>query len=1078
MGLVDFCFVVPLLLLLGQQAAAGRAPRLPEDLALLSVRASLTDPSGALDSWKAATDHCGWEGVACDPVGDGAVVSLDLAGRNLSGVLSPEVGRLRSLLNLFPTALSRLRNLQVLDLYNNNLTGDLPAELFNTRNLRHLHLGGNYFTGSIPPEYGRWEFLQYLALSGNELTGPIPPEIGNLTRLQELYIGYFNMFTGGIPPEIGNLSALVRLDVANCGITGEIPPEIGKLENLDTLFLQVNGLTGELSPELGKLRSLKSMDLSNNALTGGIPSSFSEFKNLTLLNLFRNRLHGSIPDFIGDLPKLEVLQLWENNFTGSVPQQLGSNKMLQVLDLSSNKLTGNIPRDLCSGNRLQTLIALGNFLFGPIPDSLGRCESLGRIRLGDNYLNGSIPDGLFSLPNLLQVELQNNLLSGGFPETRGSAISPNLGQISLSNNKLTGPLPESIGNFSGVQKLLLNQNLLSGGIPRRSPACSNYRKWTSAGTDSLRNDLSGGIPEEISAMRILNYLNLSRNHLSGGIPSSISTMQSLTSVDFSYNNLSGLVPGNGQFSYFNSSSFVGNPDLCGPYLGPCRADVVPDSQAAHGKGRFTGSFKLLLVIGLLICSIAFAVAAIFKARSLKKASGARAWKLTAFQRLDFTSDDVLACLKEENVIGKGGAGVVYKGVMPNGDQVAVKRLPVMSRGSSHDHGFSAEIQTLGRIRHRHIVRLLGFCSNHETNLLVYEYLPNGSLGEVLHGKKGGHLEWDTRYKIALEAAKGLCYLHHDCSPLILHRDVKSNNILLDSNFEAHVADFGLAKFLQGSGTSECMSAIAGSYGYIAPVDEKSDVYSFGVVLLELITGRKPVGEFGDGVDIVLWARKMTGSVKEEVLKILDLRLPNPPLHELMHVFYVAMLCVEEQSIERPTMREVVQMLAELPRAVAGPDQEGAGDSSGESAPAAAPPQEEEHGQQQQPPPPLPGVLLLPSHPISSASDPPGGSQIRADDNRRLHSRSLYLSSVTRRAQLTEGGPRHPPPLHSISSSVQCGCFNLVLAESAEYHCHHNLREVPSASEGALTFPLPLLRNPSKVADPAVTSLPLSLSLSL
>lgn len=201
---------------------------------------------------------------------------------------------------------------------------------------------------------------------------------------------------------------------------------------------------------------------------------------------------------------------------------------------------------------------------------------------------------------------------------------------------------------------------------------------------------------------------------------------------------------------------------------------------------------------------------------MKKASEARVWKLTAFQRLDFTSDDVLDSLKEENIIGKGGAGIVYKGAMPNGELVAVKRLPAMGRGSSHDHGFSAEIQTLGRIRHRHIVRLLGFCSNNETNLLVYEYMPNGSLGEMLHGKKGGHLHWDTRYKIATEAAKGLCYLHHDCSPLILHRDVKSNNILLDSNFEAHVADFGLAKFLQDSGASECMSAIAGSYGYIAP----------------------------------------------------------------------------------------------------------------------------------------------------------------------------------------------------------------------------------------------------------------------
>ncbi|MBA0851041.1 hypothetical protein Goshw_011887, partial [Gossypium schwendimanii] len=386
------------------------------------------------------------------------------------------------------------------------------------------------------------------------------------------------------------------------------------------------------------------------------------------------------------------------------------------------------------------------------------------------------------------------------------------------------------------------------------------------------------------------------------------------------NNLSGLVPGSGQFSYFNYTSFLGNPELCGPYLGPCKDGVAKGTHETHVKGGLSASMKLLLVIGLLVFSILFAVAAIIKARSLKKASDARAWKLTAFQRLDFTCDDVLDCLKEDNIIGKGGAGIVYKGSMPSGDHVAVKRLPAMSRGSSHDHGFNAEIQTLGRIRHRHIVRLLGFCSNHETNLLVYEYMPNGSLGEVLHGKKGGHLHWDTRYKIAVEAAKGLCYLHHDCSPLIVHRDVKSNNILLNSDFEAHVADFGLAKFLQDSGTSECMSAIAGSYGYIAPeyaytlkVDEKSDVYSFGVVLLELVCGRKPVGEFGDGVDIVQWVRKMTDSNKEGVLKVLDPRLPSVPLHEVMHVFYVAMLCVEEQAVERPTMREVVQILTELPK---------------------------------------------------------------------------------------------------------------------------------------------------------------------
>ncbi|XP_068654497.1 leucine-rich repeat receptor-like serine/threonine-protein kinase BAM1 [Aristolochia californica] len=979
---MSFFLLLFLFLYFPRQPVAGR---MSEFRALLSIKTAISDdPHASLRSWTPSIHHCSWNGVTCDSSGR-FVLALDLTNMNLSGVLSTGVGYLTNLVNLslavnafsgtippeiswiphlrylnlsnnifnesFPPQLSQLKNLEVFDLYNNNLTGLLPLEVTEMPNLRHLHLGGNYFSGKIPPEYGQWEYLEYLALSGNELVGVIPPEIGNLTRLKELYLGYFNAYEGGIPPEIGNLTELVRLDMANCGLSGEIPPELGKLHNLDTLFLQVNGLSGQITPEMGSLYGLQSMDLSNNMLAGEIPTEFAQLKNLTLLNLFRNKLHGSIPDFIGDLSELEVLQLWENNFTGSIPIKLGTSGKLQLLDLSSNKLTGTLPPDLCSGNRLQTIIALGNALIGQIPDSLGRCESLSRIRMGENYLNGSIPNGLLSLPQLQQFELQGNLLVGEFPET--GAISANLGQITLSNNRLSGSLPPSIGKFSGLQKLLLDGNQFSGKIPAEigrlqqlskldfrankfsgpiAPEISKCRLLTFV--DLSQNELNGEIPDEITSMRILNYLNISRNHLVGSIPASISTMQSLTSVDFSYNNLSGLVPGTGQFSYFNSTSFLGNPGLCGPYLGPCKNGEGNGDHTPHVKGPLSASLKLLLVIGLLLCSIAFAVAAIIKARSLKKTNAVRAWKLTAFQRLDFTCDDVLDCLKDDNIIGKGGAGVVYKGIMPNGDEVAFKRLPAMSRGSSHDHGFSAEIQTLGRIRHRHIVRLLGFCSNHETNLLVYEYMPNGSLGEVLHGKKGGHLHWDTRYKIAVEAAKGLCYLHHDCSPLILHRDVKSNNILLDSNFEAHVADFGLAKFLQDSGTSECMSAIAGSYGYIAPeyaytlkVDEKSDVYSFGVVLLELVTGRKPVGEFGDGVDIVQWVRKMTDSNTESVLKILDPRLPTVPLHEVMHVFYVAMLCVEEQSVERPTMREVVQILTELPKAPAKQ-----GDSANEPSP--------------------------------------------------------------------------------------------------------------------------------------------------
>jgi serine/threonine protein kinase len=282
---------------------------------------------------------------------------------------------------------------------------------------------------------------------------------------------------------------------------------------------------------------------------------------------------------------------------------------------------------------------------------------------------------------------------------------------------------------------------------------------------------------------------------------------------------------------------------------------------------------------------------------------------------------VLDCLTEDNIIGRGGAGTVYKGVMPSGSIVAVKRLAGEGKGASHDHGFSAEIQTLGKIRHRNIVRLLGFCSNHETNLLVYEYMPNGSLGELLHNKeRSQNLDWETRYNIAVQAAHGLCYLHHDCSPLIVHRDVKSNNILLDSSFQAHVADFGLAKLFQDSGKSESMSSIAGSYGYIAPeyaytlkVNEKSDIYSFGVVLLELLTGKRPIeAEYGDGIDIVQWVRRKI-QTKDGVLEVLDPRMGGVgvPLQEVMLVLRVALLCSSDLPIERPTMRDVVQMLTDV-----------------------------------------------------------------------------------------------------------------------------------------------------------------------
>jgi len=207
------------------------------------------------------------------------------------------------------------------------------------------------------------------------------------------------------------------------------------------------------------------------------------------------------------------------------------------------------------------------------------------------------------------------------------------------------------------------------------------------------------------------------------------------------------------------------------------------------------------------------------------------WQFTPFQKLSFSVDQVVRNLVDGNVIGKGCSGVVYRVSLDTGEVIAVKKLWPASSGSSHsaackDDGggrvrdsFSAEVRTLGTIRHKNIVRFLGCCWNKTTRLLMYDYMANGSLGAVLHERRGGggaQLEWDVRYRIVLGAAQGLAYLHHDCVPPIVHRDIKANNILIGLDFEAYIADFGLAKLVEDGDFGRSSNTVAGSYGYIAP----------------------------------------------------------------------------------------------------------------------------------------------------------------------------------------------------------------------------------------------------------------------
>ncbi|XP_023511422.1 proline-rich receptor-like protein kinase PERK9 [Cucurbita pepo subsp. pepo] len=277
----------------------------------------------------------------------------------------------------------------------------------------------------------------------------------------------------------------------------------------------------------------------------------------------------------------------------------------------------------------------------------------------------------------------------------------------------------------------------------------------------------------------------------------------------------------------------------------------------------------------------------------------------------------------QNLLGEGGFGSVYKGYLPDGREVAVKELKI--GGGQGEQEFKAEVEIIGRVHHRHLVSLVGYCISEHQRLLVYDYVPNNSLYYHLHLKGDGELvlEWATRYKIAAGAARGIAYLHEDCHPRIIHRDIKSSNILLDENFEARVSDFGLAKLALDEQT-HITTRVVGTFGYVAPeyassgkLTERSDVYSFGVVLLELITGRKAVDSsqpMGDE-SLVEWARPLLNHAlnnSQDFKNLVDPRLERNYIEsEMLRMIGIAAACVRHASAKRPHMGQVVRAFDSL-----------------------------------------------------------------------------------------------------------------------------------------------------------------------
>ncbi|XP_065877619.1 receptor-like protein kinase HSL1 [Euphorbia lathyris] len=944
-----------------------------EGLYLHQVKLSLSDPDSSLSSWSDRDETpCSWFGVNCDS-STHSVTSIDLSNANVAGPFPSLLCRLQNLtfVSLFnnsindelPPDISACSSLQHLDLSQNYLTGALPHSLADLPNLTYLDLTGNNFSGDIPDSFGRFKKLEVISLVYNLFDGVIPPFLGNISTLKMLNLSYNPFSPSRIPPEFGNLTNLEILWLTECNLVGEIPDSLGRLKKLKDLDLALNNLIGSipsslteltsvfqielynnslsgvLPPGMGKMSALRLLDASMNKLTGRIPDELCGLQ-LESLNLYENQFEGALPESITNSSRLYELRLFQNRLGGELPKKLGENSPLRWLDVSNNEFTGGIPSSLCSKSNLEELLMIHNSFSGSIPESLSECRSLTRVRLGFNKFSGEVPSGFWGLPHVYLVELVNNSFSGQIAKTIASAGNlsqlildnnnftgsipeeigwlPNLGSFSASKNQFSGSLPVSIVNLKQLGSLDLNGNFLSGELPSRIDSWKKMNELNLA-----NNEFSGNIPEGIGRLPVLNYLDLSSNRFSGKIPLSLQNLK-LNELNLSNNRLSGEIPPIFSKEMYKSS-FLGNPGLCGNIEGLCNG-----SSQGRGQG-YAWLLKSLFILAALVLVIGL-VWFYFKYRNFQaaKAIDKSKWTLMSFHKLGFNEYEILASLDEDNVIGSGASGKVYKVVFANGDAVAVKKLwgggakkeideNDVEKGQvreARNDGFEAEVDTLGKIRHKNIVKLWCCCTTRDCKLLVYEYMPNGSLGDLLHSSKGGLLEWATRYKILLDSAEGLSYLHHDCVPAIVHRDVKSNNILLDGDFGARVADFGLAKAVDSTGKPKSMSVIAGSCGYIAPeyaytlrVNEKSDIYSFGVVILELITRRRPVDpEFGEK-DLVKWV--CTTLDQKGVDHVIDSNLDSCFKEEICKVLNIAILCTSPLPINRPSMRRVVKMLQEV-----------------------------------------------------------------------------------------------------------------------------------------------------------------------
>ncbi|KAM4080307.1 hypothetical protein ACJW30_11G004900 [Castanea mollissima] len=512
-------------------------------------------------------------------------------------------------------------------------------------------------------------------------------------------------------------------------------------------------------------------------------------------------------------------------------------------------------------------------------------------------LYGSIPPEIGSVSKLTHLNLSGNFLLGSLTE---------LVFLDFSVNNFVGSIPLFYECYS-LEILFLSHNQFYGSIPPR--LSYSYNLTT---IDLSHNLFSGKIPRTLGNLSSLQHLDLSFNIFTGNIPS---TFGLLYGTNLAYNSLEGPIP-DGFWRYNRLEAVLGNTNLCYDHfsgLPNCSTRIKKFSSRTNTIVLFTVILGFLL-LGIIGIRISFLSCRKEIRNKQHESKAIRTGDLFSIWNYDgnIAFEDIITATEDFDIkyyIGTGGYGSVYKANLPSGKVVALKKLHRLEANEpSFGKSFRNEAKVLSEIRHRNIVKLYGFCLHKRCIFLIYEYIERGSIFYILSNDiEAKELNWKKRLNIIKGIANALSYLHHDCIPTIVHRDLTTNNILLNLEFEAIVADFGIARPLNPNSSN--LTTLAGTYGYIAPelaytmvVNEKCDVYSFSVVVLETIMGRHP-GE--------LISSLASSSTQHIILKnVLDPRL-SPHINQtiaqsvvLVVTLALAGLCSNPKS--RPTMKQVSQ----------------------------------------------------------------------------------------------------------------------------------------------------------------------------